>query len=76
MTIGRPMAITEPKASSSTTTATASPMASLPSTSLPAAARSPESSVCTPASRVGVIASTASSYCSFDRVCSENWTVA
>ena len=73
--MGMPIAISEPKAKRSTTTATARPMASLLSISLAASAMPPEISAWMPASRVGSMAASTASTCSAASVCSSYCTV-
>ena len=59
--MGRPIAITEPNAMSSTTTATAMPIISLPGSFSPMLASVLSNSVCTPAALVVAAAFVASS---------------
>ena len=60
VTIGRPMATTDPKAISSTMMATAMPMSSLLGSFASSSASCPVNSVCTPLARASVAAALAS----------------
>ena len=61
--IGRPMATTEPKATSSTMMATPTPISSLLGSSCASRAREPVSSTCTPSAPASSVTAMASSSC-------------